>query len=72
MLDNFAVIIDYFNDFLASSDVVVPVAIAMLVGALVIFAWRSTEGKFVKKNDNFFEIIKISKKNIQLFKTIKF
>ena len=49
MLDNFAVIIDYFNDFLASSDVVVPVAIAMLVGALVIFAWRSTEGKFVKK-----------------------
>jgi len=43
MLDNFAVIIDYFNDFLASSDVIVPVAIAMLVGALVIFAWRSTE-----------------------------
>ena len=49
MLDNFAVIIDYFNDFLASSDVIVPVAIAMLVGALVIFAWRSTEGKFLKK-----------------------
>ena len=56
MLDNFAVIIDYFNDFLASSDVVVPVAIAMLVGALVIFAWRSTEGKFVKKNDNFLKL----------------
>ena len=70
MLDNFAVIIDYFNDFLASSDVIVPVAIAMLVGALVIFAWRSTEGKFVKidkyfwKNINFFTFLNV--KNDQI------
>ena len=62
MLENFAVFIDYFNDVLVSSDVVAPVAIAILVGAMVIFAWRSTEG-------NFFNNIKILKNTCEFSNT---
>ena len=61
MLENFAVFIDYFNDVLVNSDVVAPVAIAILVGAMVIFAWRSTEGNFFYQYINLKEYFRILK-----------
>ena len=49
MIENYAVILDYLNDKIAQYwDVTLPFTVFALVIAVLIFAWRSTEGELLK------------------------
>ena len=55
MLDNFGVILDALNDVLNQYwDVTVPFALSALLVAVVIFAWRSTEGNYYRRYNYYY------------------